>query len=734
MSMKRNPPSSTSTTQNNDGLSASMITAQTLTKKERIKVVVRVKSPLIKGSKKCVFAINNKTIILEEKGKYSSEFQRDKSLNVKKNTFTFDSVFDENASQEDVYNFTTKCLINEVVSGYNGMVFAYGATGSGKTYTMMAMNYKENSGSINISESGIIIQAFKDLFSIIEEQSERFIITLSYMEIYNENIRDLFNKDSNFLELRGNNNVQIIGLSEIVVTSPQQAINLLHKGNETRSMRYTGANCVSSRSHAVLVIVLRQSTEQQDYERFINTRQSKLLFVDLAGSERAKHTKNKGKRLQEGGHINKSLLALGNCISALCNGTKAQHVNFRDSKLTRLLKEPLSGNYQTIMIAQVNPLLEFIEESKNTLTYATKAMGISKQIRRNVNVSCQVPLYQNLIVELRDEITRLKSKIKEENNGNKILNENDKAMQLKNEIIALFEEKMKLRRQLLDIDSNILFLKTEIEKQNQLMSYWQSKNNKLYRFKNSTKNINETNMDRSIEENIRNITSNLDSIENEKDHYFQLRSEIEEKLKYTKQRAVSLENELHVSVDEEAEKELLLLFCRVNELETDKLSIQGDRMMDAYELHRSEQLLNRYQEQQKISDRIITKQRQLIEEKKISMPSDLQSLYNLYQQEIHAITLQNKDFNNTIDQINFPDVERSGKSFFTINNESKFKRKADSWSDSSQEWSIGEPVSDDNKSPVHFPKVDDIILNIENDRSLNPSPIPPAVLFPPITF
>ncbi|KAK7576361.1 hypothetical protein V9T40_012647 [Parthenolecanium corni] len=487
-----------------------------------------------------------------------------------------------------------------------------------KTSDHSSASTTRNSDGLNDSESGPgeskkeRIKVVVRIRPMVSKTSKRCVyaldnkITLSYMELYNECIKDLFNSDSNFLELRGNNNVQIIGLTEVVVTSPLQAIDLIKKGNEIRSVRYTGANAVSSRSHAILIIVLRRTNEQHEYDGLTtNTRQSKLLFVDLAGSERAKHTKNRGKRLQEGGHINKSLLALGNCISVLSNGTKASHVNFRDSKLTRILKQPLSGNYRTVMIAQINPALEFKEEAKNTLIYATKAMGITKKIQRNViTVSNHVPHYQSVIAELRDEVVRLKNKINEQSSTNKNPVKNFKAQQLKDEMISTFEERMKLRRELLDVDNHLLILRTEAEKLNQSISSLQSTTNKIYDFKSSASDV---------KKNLNNFDAMLSTIEDEQERYDQARSEILEKLDVMKDKAQCLENELHDSVDEEAEKELLTLFYRVHELEADKLSLQGERMLDTYELHRSEQLLKRYQEQQKISDCIITKQRQLIE-------------------------------------------------------------------------------------------------------------------------
>ena len=190
------------------------------------------------------------------------------------------------------------------------------------------------------------------------------------MEIYNELIRDLLNPLSGPLELREDNrgNQTVAGLLEIIAVSRYEVISLLLKGNKARTVEPTAANQTSSRSHALLNVTVTHSSP-------LGTKQGKLFLTDLAGSERARKTKNRGKRLQEGAHINKSLLALGNCINALADG--ARYVNYRDSKLTRLLKEALSGKCKTVMIAHVAPEAKHRDESKNTLVYADRANHIT---------------------------------------------------------------------------------------------------------------------------------------------------------------------------------------------------------------------------------------------------------------------------------------------------------------------------------------------------------------------
>lgn len=181
---------------------------------------------------------------------------------------------------------------------------------------------------------------------------------------------------------------------------------LLQKGNKSRTVEPTAMNKTSSRSHALLSVTVKHTipVDKKDHLR-MRIKQGRLFMIDLAGSERANKTKNRGKRLQEGAHINRSLLALGNCINALSGG--ARYVNYRDSKLTRLLKEALSGNCRTVMIAHVSPSANQKEESRNTLIYADRAKNISNKVGNNIlDVSYHVSQYQTVINELREEINR----------------------------------------------------------------------------------------------------------------------------------------------------------------------------------------------------------------------------------------------------------------------------------------------------------------------------------------
>ncbi|KAI4147339.1 MAG: hypothetical protein LQ340_005601 [Diploschistes diacapsis] len=332
---------------------------------------------------------------------------------VKDQTFGFDTVFDENATQGDVYEGTTKTLLDSVLDGYNATVFAYGATGCGKTHTITGTH----------QHPGIIFLTMQELFERIGETSSEKVseISLSYLEIYNETIRDLLvpsnSTGRNGLALRedANQAVSVSGLSSHHPQNVQEVMDILVRGNELRTMSPTEANATSSRSHAVLQINISQKDRNADINE--PHTMATLSIIDLAGSERASATKNRGERLIEGANINKSLLALGSCINALCDPRKKNHVPYRNSKLTRLLKFSLGGNCKTVMIVCVSPSSAHFDETQNTLRYANRAKNIQTKVTRNVfNVNRHVKDYLVKIDEQRAQIDELKQKLKDHEN------------------------------------------------------------------------------------------------------------------------------------------------------------------------------------------------------------------------------------------------------------------------------------------------------------------------------
>ncbi|KAF2859012.1 kinesin-domain-containing protein [Piedraia hortae CBS 480.64] len=328
---------------------------------------------------------------------------------VKDQTFGFDRVFDDNTSQGDVYEATTKSLLASVLDGYNATVFAYGATGCGKTHTITG----------TAQQPGIIFLTMQDLFERVEElQAEKETeITLSYLEIYNETIRDLLNPGAGgrqglMLREDANQAVSVAGLSSHKPQNVQEVMDMVIRGNSNRTQSPTEANATSSRSHAVLQVNISLKDRNASVHEPVTM--ATLSIIDLAGSERASATKNRGERLLEGANINKSLLALGSCINALCDPRKKNHVPYRNSKLTRLLKFSLGGNCKTVMIVCVSPSSQHFDETQNTLRYANRAKNIQTKSVRNVyNVDRHVKDYLKKIDEQMNRINELTAQQKQ---------------------------------------------------------------------------------------------------------------------------------------------------------------------------------------------------------------------------------------------------------------------------------------------------------------------------------
>ncbi|PKC03967.1 kinesin-domain-containing protein, partial [Rhizophagus irregularis] len=298
-------------------------------------------------------------------------------------SFTFDYVFPSDTEQEEVFQECASPLIDKMVEGYNVTILAYGQTGSGKTYSMGTAVDGSNI-------QGIIPRAIRKLFADLHERKEQnpfyeFEVYVSFLELYNEDLIDLLNpqsrennkKGKNDLMIREDANGQIYlsGVKEVQVSNPDELLGQLQKGSLYRTVASTDMNMVSSRSHAIFSVILKQTGIEIT---------SKFHFVDLAGSERLKRTNSIGDRAKEGIAINGSLLALGNVICALGDESrKVTHIPYRDSKLTRLLQDSLGGNSQTLMLACVSPADSNFMETLNTLKYANRARNIKNKVSVN---------------------------------------------------------------------------------------------------------------------------------------------------------------------------------------------------------------------------------------------------------------------------------------------------------------------------------------------------------------
>ncbi|XP_023278739.1 kinesin-like protein KIF21A isoform X2 [Seriola lalandi dorsalis] len=367
----------------------------------------------------------------------------------KDKAFTYDYVFDMDTQQDSIYTHCTERLIEGCLEGYNATIFAYGQTGSGKTYTM------GTGFDVNIGEDGlgIIPRAVNHLFKGIEERRQaateqgrpvpEFKINAQFLELYNEEVLDLFDSTRDIEARKQKSNIKIhedanggiytVGVTTRTVTSAAEMMQCLKLGALSRTTASTQMNVQSSRSHAIFTIHLCQvrvcSPDNNDNvtdnrlasDSEINefeTLTAKFHFVDLAGSERLKRTGATGDRAKEGISINCGLLALGNVISALGDRSKrSTHVPYRDSKLTRLLQDSLGGNSQTVMIACISPSDRDFMETLNTLKYANRARNIKNKVMVNQDRASQQ------ISALRTEMARLQMELMEYKTGKRMVGE-----------------------------------------------------------------------------------------------------------------------------------------------------------------------------------------------------------------------------------------------------------------------------------------------------------------------
>ena len=365
----------------------------------------------------------------------------------KEKKFFFNNIFTEKNNNKDVFDISIKPIINNIINGYNSTALAYGVTGTGKTHTIFGDLVFKN------GEEGISIKACDYLFKELSSKyfEDNCVIKISYIEIYNENVIDLLNNDnstsSNLMIIEDpNKGVYCPNMKEYIITNCLELKKIISKGNKKRTMAPTNQNKFSSRSHAILQISLERRSFNEENDNF-DIFFSKFLMVDLAGSERG--GLEKGKRREEGANINKSLFTLGSCINILSDKNKSgKFIPYRDSKLTRLLKDSLGGNILTVMLVCVSPSNESYEESLSSLNYATRAKKIKKKIYQNKK---EIDLiegnnninfcdnnnnqYEEIIGSLKNEIYQLKNIIKDLQN--KLRNKN---INLINETLNLEDE------------------------------------------------------------------------------------------------------------------------------------------------------------------------------------------------------------------------------------------------------------------------------------------------------
>ncbi|XP_036803235.1 kinesin heavy chain isoform X1 [Oncorhynchus mykiss] len=324
----------------------------------------------------CRFRPLNQSEILRG-DQFIPTFQGDDSVNVGGRSYVFDRVFPTNTTQEQVYNACAKQIVKDVLGGYNGTIFAYGQTASGKTHTMEGKLHDPN-------QMGIIPRIAEDIFNHIFGMDENleFHIKVSYFEVYMDKIRDLLDVTKTNLAVHEDKNKipYVKGCTERFVSSPDEVMDVIDEGKNNRHVAVTNMNEHSSRSHSIFLINIKQEHTETEQKLC-----GKLYLVDLAGSEKVSKTGAAGAVLDEAKNINKSLSALGNVISALAEGTKT-HVPYRDSKMTRILQDSLGGNCRTTMFICCSPSSYNDAETKSTLMFGQRA----KTIRNTASVNLEL--------------------------------------------------------------------------------------------------------------------------------------------------------------------------------------------------------------------------------------------------------------------------------------------------------------------------------------------------------
>lgn len=355
--------------------------------------------------------------------------------------FYFDRVFDPQARQADVYKTVVRPLIDQVLFGFNCTVFAYGQTGTGKTYTMEGHRSDENLSWEEDPHCGIIPRATSQLFEELQNQKRKFTVRVSFLELYNEDAYDLLSSIEDATKLRIYDDVHrkgsviVGGLKEVVVNSKEEIFEILERGSAKRQKAATMLNACSSRSHTIFSITvhIREEGSMQGEELL---KVGKLNLVDLAGSENIRRSGAQDIRAREAGSINQALLTLGRVITALVENRP--HIPYRESKLTRLLQDSLGGKTKTSLIATISPSPLDYEDTVNVLDYASRA----KNITNNPEVNQRTTKLSNE----SSEIDRLRKELEsiQDRHSNEI---SEIEFKVRNEVAVEFKREMERMKQ-----------------------------------------------------------------------------------------------------------------------------------------------------------------------------------------------------------------------------------------------------------------------------------------------
>ncbi|KAK5986984.1 Kinesin motor domain-containing protein [Trichostrongylus colubriformis] len=562
----------------------------------KLTVVVRVR-PLSDVEKEkrhfqCVFQLDKQRLLLVDPEKYENNILRQNRQHERQ--FTFDAAFGPNSSQMDIHEASTSPLVDTVVSGYNATVFAYGATGSGKTFTMIGT--KDRPGLMSLLTQ-----------SLYQKITDEYQVQLSYLEIYNEVIRDLLSPSGAMLDLMEDDkgNIRVPGLSTVRAPNLSRIMQILQEGNLRRTQEATEANMTSSRSHALLQVSLLKN----------NRPYSKLFLIDLAGSERASNTNNRGQRLKEGAAINRSLLALGNVINSLSSNVKGRYVNYRDSKLTRLLKDSLGGNARTCMIAHVTAASGHFEETYNTLVYASRAKNITNKVTRNRPASADQP-YTEVMREMRQELERRTiphaastnqiDKTSSTNdryrysvrwNGSTSTNGTAKGEkrdfsslfnQLKAQYVTLSDKQQKLRERLMKANQDAYEVEMSRTSKLAIIHAWEKHN-----------------QEDKAADSINRLKKDVAELDEQLNGMVEIRQKLERALRKGQETAKSVETRLRSLASSKEQNELIDLVVRMDNIQAERISAVNDLAIQSLIMEKTDNTMSKLSKYEMLAEKLI---------------------------------------------------------------------------------------------------------------------------------
>ena len=635
---------------------------------------------------------------------------KNNSMTVKKEfekkNYNYDKIFPENTNQSEIFTVAGKNVIDSVLEGYNGTIFAYGQTGSGKTYTMVGEFENEE-------KKGIIPRSFDYIFQKISDlkktdENSNYTISIAFIQIYIENIQDLF-EPTNKVVIREDkyNRVFLDGCKWIQVNNLKETQENFHKGEKIRVTESTKMNAHSSRSHALLIAKIEKSF-LKNKTNYIMTR-SYLYLVDLAGSERVNKTNVKEMRLEEAKKINYSLLILGNCIQSLTD-PKAGHVNYRDSKLTRLLQESLGGNAKTSLIVTISPSNYNAEETISSLNFGQRAMKVKNKPVINATkdffaISEKLQIDYDLICEKYQKLLEEFNLIKDEN------------LKFKNGEIQLDFKKENIKKNFENFNKNNF-----IEVNNNNKEKIEKLNQKNQELENLIKKINKENEDKNeeinnlIKENknfenqIKNNTNLIKKLEEEKQTFLnekndqiikinELNNNLFNKEKESKETAKIIEiknNEINKIKTQLNENDKIILEYkykeRKKENETKKIGIQTENMLNSkikedlldLNIDSKDIVTNNYDEiiknlinnyKIKLENEISNYKNQIkkLNEQIEKLKKNINESEKNYQKEINDLKKTNKNLNDEIE--NLKNSEEENGKIMLLNENLNLKKK-----------------------------------------------------------